>query len=219
MNPPYPRRRNPFFVFIKATLSGGILVMLPIVLVFIIAARAFEILRKLSAPLAERLPDVLFLGLDGSKLLTLFLAVLICFLTGLLVRSKGVRSRVSKLEDFLTLYVPGYSMLKSVAADSLGQVLDGRLVPVLIEDDGAYNIGFLVEENGPWSTVFLLEAPRHDSGEVKIIASAHVKKIDMPAHLVIRSIKNYGKGIIEWLPKEVPGPPAGQAGSKLQVQG
>jgi uncharacterized membrane protein len=205
MNSQVYQRTHPLLNFLKATLSGGILVMLPIVLVIIIAARAFDILRKLSAPLAARLPDVLVMGLDGSKLLTLVLAILICFVTGLMVRSKSVRSRVGKLEDFLTLYVPGYSMLKSVAADSLGQVMEGRLVPVLIEEDGAYNIGFLVEENGPWSTVFLPEAPRHDSGEVKIIASVHVKKIDMPANLATRSIKNYGKGIIEWLPKEVPG--------------
>ena len=212
MNLLLSRRMKPLLLFIKATLSGGILVMLPVVLVIIIAARAFQILQKLSTPLAARLPDVLVLGLDGSRLLTLFFAILICFVTGLLVRSQGIRSRVSKLEDFLTLYVPGYSMLKSVAADSLGQVMDGRLTPVLIEDDGAFNIGFLIEENGPWSTVFLPEAPRHDSGEVKIIASVHVKKIDMPAHLATRSIKNYGKGIIEWLPKEV-------QGSKFKVQG
>jgi uncharacterized membrane protein len=181
-------------------MSGGILVMLPIALVAMLAGRAFEILQKISQPLANQMPDFLF-GLDGSRLLTITLGVLLCFITGLLVRSKGVRNKVSKLEEVLMLYVPGYSMIKSIAADSLGQVMEGKLVPVLIEEDGAYNLGFLVEEKGPWSTVFVPEAPRHDSGEIKIIASVHIKKLEMPANLATRAIKNYGKGIAEWLPK------------------
>jgi uncharacterized membrane protein len=192
--------KTPFFIFLRTTISGGLLVMLPIVLVIIIVTRAIQILRKLSAPLAQRMPE-LILGFDGSVLLAIVFLVLLCFIAGLLVRSGGVKSRVGKLEDFLTLYVPGYSMLKSIAADSLGQVMEGRLHPVLIEDDDAYNIGFLVEEKDGWSTVFLPEAPRHDSGEVKIIPSSKVKKLDMPANLATRSIKNYGKGIAEWIPK------------------
>jgi uncharacterized membrane protein len=191
---------RPILSFIRATMSGGILVMLPIVLIAILAGRAFEILQRISAPLAEQMPDIMF-GLDGSRLITITLGVFICFITGLMVRSKGVRSRISKLEDMLMLYVPGYSMIKSIAADSLGQVMEGRLVPVLIEEDGAFNIGFLVEEKGPWATVFVPEAPRHDSGEVKIIPSVHVKKLDMPSNLATRAIKNYGKGIAEWIPK------------------
>jgi uncharacterized membrane protein len=191
---------RPLLTFIRATMSGGILVMLPVVLVVILATRAFEILQKISAPLAKQMPDFLF-GLDGSRLITITLGVIICFVTGLMVRSKSVRSRVGKLEEVLMLYVPGYSMIKSIAADSLGQVMEGRLVPVLIEEDGAFNIGFLVEEKGPWATVFVPEAPRHDSGEVKIIPAVHVKKLDMPSNLATRAIKNYGKGIAEWIPK------------------
>jgi uncharacterized membrane protein len=191
---------RPVLSFIRATMSGGILVMLPIVLIVMLAGRAFEILQKISAPLAQQMPDFLF-GLDGSRLITITLGVLICFITGLMVRSKGVRSRISKLEDVLMIYVPGYSMIKSIAADSLGQVMEGRLVPVLIEEDGAFNIGFLVEEKGPWATVFVPEAPRHDSGEVKIIPSVNIKKLDMPSNLATRAIKNYGKGIAEWIPK------------------
>jgi hypothetical protein len=36
---------------------------------------------------------------------------------------------------------------------------------------------------------------------VKIIPSVNIRKLDMPSNLATRAIKNYGKGIAEWIPK------------------
>jgi hypothetical protein len=59
-------------------------------------------------------------------------------------------------------------------------------------------LGKLVEKAG-LCTVFVADAPRHDAGEVLIFPSELVKQINVPNNKVIQSLKNYGKGAIDWV--------------------
>jgi len=186
------------FHFLRATLTGGILFMLPMVLVIMIFNKARLILVTLSAPLAKRMPE-LIIGLDGSNLLAIFLLVMICFVSGLVFRSMKVRSAVRGLEDGLLSYVPGYALLKSIAADAIGTDADNKMATVLVNDGETWNVAFLVEENKEYCTVFIPEAPRHDSGEVKIVPTSWVRKTDVPTSKAARSLKTYGKGVIAWM--------------------
>ena len=189
---------NTILKFVRATLTGGILFMLPLVLVIMMINKANVLLQKLSEPLARRLPDYI-LGFDGSRILAVVLLVIICFASGLLFRSGRVRGWLGGLESGVLSYLPGYAMLKAIAADTIGRTVENTMTTVLVKDGDSWNIGFLVEERDGLCTVFLPEAPRHDSGEVKIVPAVTVKKIGISTHLVARSLKNYGKGAITWL--------------------
>lgn len=191
---------KPFFQFIRTTCTGGILFLLPVVLLIVVTGKAYSILRKVASPLTERMPD-LILGLDGSTLLTIFLIVVICFLSGLLFRSPRVQKGISGLEENVLAYLPGYFMLKSITADSLGNSTSHDMTPVLVKDGDTWNIGFLVEEDEKHGTVFIPEAPRHDSGEVKIVPIGWVKKIDAGSSKAARSLKRYGMGAIAFVDK------------------
>jgi uncharacterized membrane protein len=184
--------------FLRATISGGILFLLPIVLVIMMLGHAHQIMVKISGPLATLLPDRLF-GLDGSMILAVILLILICFFAGLLIKSKKVKQQMSRLEDTLFVYIPGYLLLKSIAADTVGEKEASALKPVMVKDGDAWKIGFLVEEKAGLCTVFVADAPRHDAGEVLIFPSELVKLINVPNNKVIQSLKNYGKGAIDWV--------------------
>src|SRR5205085_5904096 len=140
------------FAFLRTTLTGGILFLLPVILLIIILGKAYDILHKLAAPLNKRMPE-LILGLDGSNLLTIFLVILVCFLGGLLFRSATVQRGISGLEENVLVYLPGYFMLKSIAADAVGSDSAHDMTTVLVKDDETWNIGFLVEENDKHCTV------------------------------------------------------------------
>jgi hypothetical protein len=73
------------------------------------------------------------------------------------------------------------------------------MIPILIKDDTSWNLAFLVEEGPHLSTVFIPDAPRHDAGEIKIIETYLIKKINVSTNIFARSIKNYGKGAVNWL--------------------
>jgi uncharacterized membrane protein len=185
------------FRFLRTTITGGVLFLLPTVLLIILLNKARQILAKLSAPLTDRMPEIV-LGLDGSNLAVIAILIFICFLSGLLFRSARVQLWITSLEEHLLVYVPGYSLLKSVAAESLGTDDAHNMTTVLVADGEKWNIGFLVEENTEKCTVFIPESPRHDSGEVKIVSSELVKKVNVTSARAVRTLKTYGKGALEW---------------------
>jgi len=184
--------------FIRTTITGGILLLLPIILLIVIFTKAYNILHKLSAPISEKLPELIF-GFDGSNLIAFLLLILICFISGLLFRSKYVKNWIKKLEDNLLINVPGYALIKSLTSSTIGKTSDTDMVPILIKDDNSWSLAFLVEENEKLSTVFIPDAPKHDAGEVKIIPSELIEKLDVSVNAFSRSIKNYGKGASKWV--------------------
>lgn len=184
--------------FFRATLTGGILFLLPMVLLIMMLDKAHIILLKISSPLAEELPELIF-GLDGSNLLAVLLLIIVCFISGLFFRSSRVRRWVGRLEENVLSYVPGYAMVKSITTDAIGDTTEHNMTTVLVRDGDTWNIGFLVEEDGGFCTVFIPEAPRHDSGEIKIVPAAWVKKIDVSSNKAARSLQRYGKGAVHWM--------------------
>lgn len=187
-----------FLSFIRTTITGGVLFLLPLVLLIIIFGKALNILHKLSAPISEKLPTIIF-GLDGSNLVAIVLLFLICFVSGLLFRSALVKSLIKKLEDDLLIHIPGYLLIKSITAGTIGEESEDDMVPILIHEDESWNLAFLVEKGEKFSTVFIPDAPRHDAGEVKIIPTDRIKKLDISAHKFTQCINAYGKGAINWI--------------------
>jgi uncharacterized membrane protein len=185
------------FSFIRITIAGGVLFLLPVVLIGIILAKAYVILNTVSSPLSRRLPNDI-LGFDGHVLISLILLVLICFFSGLLFRTKTVKRWIKILEDKVLVFLPGYVLMKSMTSETIGKTKDATLKPALIKDGEEWGLGFLVEEGKVMSTVFRPDAPRHDAGEIKLVPKESVKKLDIPLNVFSKSIKNYGKGAQSW---------------------
>lgn len=184
--------------FIVNTFTGGILFLLPVTLLIMILAKINGFMLTISEPLAKRLPDVFF-GFDGSRLLAILLIVFICFLGGLAIKAQLVRRLIAKLEGKVLSHIPGYSMFKSLAADTVGAENEQNLKSVLVQDGDAWVMGFLIEEENGYCSVFFPGAPKTDSGDVKIIPSSFVKQIPVTTSQVDFSFKNFGKGAIKWV--------------------
>lgn len=186
--------------FIKTTITGGVLFLLPITLLYIVIHKAYLLLGQIAQPLIERTPD-LILGFSGARIVVLLLLLVLCFVSGLLFRHTITKKWIKKLEDNFICYLPGYTLMKSIAADALKQEVETKMIPVLVNDGDAYMIGFLTEEANGLCTVFMPGAPRHEEGEIKIFPSEFVSKINMPINTAVKSIKNFGKGLIENMPE------------------
>lgn len=182
-------------VFVRTTLTGGILFLLPVILLGMIFSKVNGILIKLSAPIADKLPEIIF-GFNGSKLIAIVLLLLLCFLGGVLFRLKFVKRWVGLLEENILVYLPGYSLIKSITAGAIGEEADINMLPILVKDEEKWNFGFLVEEGKSNSTVFLPEAPKHDSGDIMIVPNTSIKKLDIKTNKFAKSINNFGKGVV-----------------------
>ncbi|MGA9237937.1 hypothetical protein [Robiginitalea sp.] len=189
---------NPALRFFRTTVIGGILFLLPLVVLFIIFEKAHSILSVISDPISRKISDSIP-GFDGSALISILLLILICFMGGLIFRSKKVKKVLQKLEDKVLIYIPGYSLMKSVTADTLGEDVANKLIPVRVADGEDWLLGFLIEEGKNHSTVFLPDAPRYDAGEIRILPTSSVVKMDIPANKFTKMIRSYGVGALEFI--------------------
>ncbi len=183
--------------FLRDTITGGVLFMLPMILIIMLLIKAHEVLSKVVKPIAGMLPDT-FMGFDGSRLIAILLMILICFISGLLFRSKSVRKGVSRLEDNFLYLIPGYTLIKSMTADAVGNQEEHGLKPVLVECDGTTKIGFLAEEKNDLCVIFFPEPTKSDAGEVVIVSRASVKNIDASTNKIAQCMKRFGKGLIQY---------------------
>ena len=189
---------NSVLRFIRTTVIGGILFLLPLVVLFIIFEKANSILSVITEPISRRISDSIP-GFDGSGLISILLIILICFMGGLVFRSTGVKKFLQKLEDKVLIYIPGYSLIKSVTADTLGEDVANKLIPVRVADGEDWLLGFLIEEGKNHSTVFLPDAPRYDAGEIRILPNTSVIKLEISANKFTKMIRSYGVGFVGFI--------------------
>lgn len=192
-----------FLQFVRTTLSGGILFLLPLVLLMGILNKAHEMFLTISRPLIGKLPNLIG-NFDLHNLIAILILVSVCFISGLLFKLQLTKRWVKRLEENVLSYLPGYNLLKSIVAGAVGEEIEHGLSTVLVynPDEQAWGIGFLVEEGDGLCTVFIPEAPRHDSGDVKIVPAANVKKVQVSSYKAAKSLKSYGKGALQWLRNE-----------------
>jgi uncharacterized membrane protein len=186
------------FLFIRATLVGGIFMLLPIYLIFTLLYKVHLAAAKILAPLTHFLPDHI-LGMNADKLVAGLGLVLICFLAGMLFKVSVIKRGIHYLEDHVLSFLPGYSLLKTKTADTFGEKIEYYISTVLVRDGEIWSIGLLIEEANGLCTVFFPKAPKNDSGDVKIVPAQYVAKVDIPTKETLLHLKGFGKGTIQWI--------------------
>ena len=190
-------------VITKRILNGIILFLLPLTLLLFVLGKAIAVVQKLILPIKQHLPAEHVFGIGLLFLISLILILLICFLAGLLVERKTVKSLITKLEDNILVFIPGYSMLKAQTGDIIVKP-DNKWHTVLLGEDDSWKVGVEVDRhaNG-YCTIFFPEPPDAKSGEVKLVHESKLKKLDIPVTKLVKIIRNYGYGTAELMKQEI----------------
>ena len=109
-----------FLHFLRTTLVGGILFLVPIVVLMIVLSKALAIAHKLADPIAARLPFEKLIGLRTPHVFAIALLVIFSFVAGLFARTALAKRSVGWLESSVLSNVPGYQFLKSMGERLLG---------------------------------------------------------------------------------------------------
>jgi uncharacterized membrane protein len=181
--------------FLRTTLVGGLLFLVPIVMLGIVLGKALGIARKIVEPLAAHLHVESVIGFQTPLLLAVGGIVLLCFLAGFFARTVLARKIVNRLETAVLSNVPGYEFLKRMSESTLGVEKDGGYPVVLVRFDDAAQIGFRIEvlENG-LVTVFVPAVPNANSGEVYLISSDRISLLEVPPARALKCLKQLGVG-------------------------
>jgi len=186
----------------KRILNGIILFLLPLTLLLLVLGKAVSVVQKLILPVQQYLPAEHFFGIGLRGLISLLLVLFFCFLAGLLVERKRVKWLITKLEDNVLVFIPGYSMLKAQTGGFIVNK-DHQWQTVMLGEDDNWKPGVVVDRhaNG-YCTVFFPEPPDAKSGEIKLMQESKLKKLDMPVNKLVKIIRNYGHGAAELLKDE-----------------
>ena len=178
---------------IKRILNGIILFLLPIMLLLFILGKAISLVQRLILPIKNYLPAERVLGVGLLTLISLVLILFLCYLAGMLIEQKKVKWLITKIEDKILVFIPGYSMLKAQTNEIVSEAV-ANWQPVLIGEDGDWKMGVMVDQQPDGlCMIFFPEPPDAKSGEMKLIHESKLKKLNMPVSKMIRIIRKYGR--------------------------
>ncbi|MBM3104149.1 hypothetical protein IIE18_03335 [Pseudomonas sp. V1] len=187
------------FSFIKTTIAGGLLLILPLVLIFVLIEKAIHLL---SGPVQKVVPlfsGFSVAGVTSVTLATVILLALFCFLAGLLAKTAIATRTLDTLETRLLGNLPGYQLLKDATARFAGlDDIEGARVGMISEGEG-YRFGLVLESRGDWLLIYLPDGgpAGGTAGEVRAIPSTEVRLTDIPWLSLIACLRRGGRGTLE----------------------
>ena len=181
--------------FLKTTLVGGLLFLVPIIVLVIIVGKAMAIAARIVTPLAAHLPVESVIGLRTPVILASALIVSFCFLAGIIARARFARKLVNRLESGVLSNLPGYEFIKANLGSSVGAPPEQAQQVVLARIEDAWQIAFLVERlDDGHVAVFVPGAPNPQSGSVYFMTQDRIKTVDIPPARVLKCLRRLGGG-------------------------
>ena len=181
--------------FIKATLVGGVMFLVPVVLVLLVLGKALQFANKIAEPMAKLLPASHVGGMALTTVLAVAILMLVALLAGLAARTGPGRRLTHWFEESLLGGMPQYRMVKSLA-EGLTQIESGEgLQPVLMRGDEGWMLGYQVEVlPDDWRVIFLPASPTPMSGNVIYTEGWRVQKLSISMQQAMVLVKRLGIG-------------------------
>ena len=181
--------------FIRTTLIGGILFLIPLVMVVVVFGKAFQILKIVATPLGKLIPIESVAGFALVEVLTAVVMLLCCLMAGLVARSPWGRNVYGKIDTILLQLIPGYSWVKGVTCEISDEEAEDTFKPVLVRLDDQYQLGFEVDRAAEGLVaVYLPSAPDPRSGALSYVTADRIQSVDVGFKAINMTCKKLGRG-------------------------
>ena len=179
--------------FIKTTIIGGLVFLIPVGLIAIVLLKIYSVMLKAAQPISAIVPIDSIGGIAIANILAALIILAICFLAGLLARIGPVARSVDRAEAAILQKLPGYTVFKGMTS-ILSPDQEQYLKPVIITMPSSARIGLEVGRmSGGRVVVFFPGAPSTWSGSVHLVEEERVERIDIPIQSVIEHTEQLGK--------------------------
>lgn len=184
--------------FVRTTLLGGAVVVLPVTIFILLAKLIFDTIRALIDPISSILP---FRSISSDILLDLIalgLIIAFFFLMGLFVQTRLGQGLISLIESELLHRLPFYGAIKETVLQFTGAKRMPFSQVVIVRPygpEGSKMFGFVADEhqNGMY-TIFVPTAPNPTNGFIFYVEARDVELVDVKPEEAIRMIIGIGTG-------------------------
>ena len=183
--------------FLKTTALGAGLVVVPVGIIGFVLWQVVSLFRTLFLPVVEQLPfdsAVMRYSVVGIALLAV---ILLCYFTGVAVRTRWGSDLRGWAERSLLERIPGYSIVRTLVQQYLGHEEERKFRPVLVDLYGSDSraIGLEIEELGEGNiAVFLPAVPAATIGQVQLVPEERVFPLKAAMHATLEALTMFGVG-------------------------
>jgi uncharacterized membrane protein len=155
--------------FIVRTVVGGVFVVVPAYLTFLLLLKGMQSAAGLVRPVAALMPG----GIATQDVLSLAAILLVCFIVGAAMTTRVGRAVRQQIERVVFERLPGYGLIRSLTQRLAGQGDETAWKPALVEIEEPLVPGFIIEEHEDGQyTVFVPSVPTPFAGAVYILTPA-----------------------------------------------
>ena len=182
--------------FLKTTLVGGLLVVLPVILAVFLIDEALALLKLITMPIVEHLPESVVKDEFLATVLGLAILLLLSFITGLAMKTKIGSGTGNWFEKKVLNRIPGYSLVKSATRQFVGSEDEECFQPAVVRiGEERYALAYIIEETEDgFTTVLLPSSPAGASGYLQHVRSDQVRKVDANLGDVFTAVTRWGVG-------------------------
>ncbi len=184
--------------FLRTTFLGGFIIILPVVLTLFLLRWMVGLVAQLIEPLTRIITEHARLGHVLAMSTALILVVVVCFLMGLVVKTRMGSGLLRLIEKKILKVAPGYNFFKETIGQLLGQKNRpfSRVVLVRMFGSETMGIGFLTNEHcdSGLMTVFVPSGLNPTSGLLLHVPKEECRFIDVSVETAMRSIIGCGAG-------------------------
>ena len=176
---------------------GGLIVLLPIIVVIQIFKWFFSIFEEGSRPLTNYLMSLYSMSDTTAIMFSMISVFAVLSVIGMLVRTKIGNGLYQLFENNILFRIPGYKAIKEITDQISGKQkgLFRKVVLVNLADKGVSVTGFVVDEIGDsHSTVFVPCGPNPTTGFIYHVNNTEITDVDVSIETAMKTVISCGSG-------------------------
>lgn len=196
-----------FISFVKTTILGGLIVLLPAAILMLVFQWVFRFVTNLIQPLSHLIVRLLgplvksipYTQLQGfiSDLLAITIILAACFVVGVVVKTRLGGWLYHNVENSLLRIAPGYTTVKEIVLQLFGSKRPpfSRVALVKLFGSDTLVTTFITDEHPDGSyTVFMPTGPNPTSGWIFHVPEKDVQLVDISVEHTMRTVIGCGVG-------------------------
>ncbi len=183
------------FGFLKTTLLGGAIFLVPMIVIIVAVGKAVQIAMKVAAPLAAFIPIDSVAGIALANVIAGAGILVVCFLAGLAARTSLASNFMREAETRFLWKMPGYGFIRGVADSFRGDDNGVTMHPVLAKLDDAVQVAFEVERlDDGRVVVYMPGAPDPWSGAILVMTEDRIESLPIKMVSAVQNLRMLGRG-------------------------
>ena len=188
---------NKFKSFINTTFLGGLLILLPLIILIIVFHGFYGFIAQNIRPFTQILIETARLSEFLASLLSVFFILGLSFLTGLIVKTRFGNIAYNIVEENILKRIPGFRIIKGTVAQIFGAEKNLFLGVALVRIFGNETLmtAFITETHSDGSfTVFVPSGPAPTAGFIYHLKAEYVHPVNYSIELSMKTIISLGAG-------------------------